>query len=68
MEGGVNIRPLLELVTAYGGFLRALSESKFLRSKNCRVPQPPQNPREPMAVPCIVPNCQTGASNGKLQT
>ena len=38
----VAVGPWFKLFWHYGGFQRALSESRFLRSKNCRVAQLPE--------------------------
>jgi len=45
-----TIKPLLKLTLAFWGFLRALFESRFLRSKNCRVAQQPESKGKLAAV------------------
>jgi hypothetical protein len=45
-----TIKPLLKFALTFGGFLRALFESKFLRSKNCRVAQQPESKGKLAAV------------------
>ena len=45
-----SCRPCSSFSRIFGSFLRALFESTFLRSKNCRVAQQPTSPRKPAAV------------------
>ena len=66
--GSAGLLAMLRLAGGLGGFRRGVFESGFLRSKNCRVPQPPKNPRKPMAEPCTPQTCQTGAMMKLLST
>ena len=68
-KGLSGLLAMLRIAGIIGSFRRGLFESGFLRSKNCRVAQPPENANKPMAVPRTrPPSCQTGFVPQKPQT